>query len=349
MNQRENYLRMMRFESPESIPMIFHINLASFAYYGESFLREQMAAHPGLFPDYDETTFRVPKPDLISCKNAPYRDFWGSLWQTDIDGICGVITDFPLKDWTAFAGYQMPDPDRCNGIYPVDFANLPAVMQQQKAAGKLAQTGLPHGHTFLRYTYLRDYENAIFDVCDEPPELEKLLKMIETFNLAVLERCCNADPDLILIPEDLGMQHGPMISPDAFHKYFAPIYNAMTSYVHSRGIPIQMHSDGDIRALWSDLAATGIEVFNIQDLVNTPEWIAANLKGKIAIELDIDRQKITPFGTPEEVDRLIRQEVELLGSRQGGLAMIYGLYPGVPEKNVVALMDAMEKYAYYYA
>lgn len=29
--------------------------------------------------------------------------------------------------------------------------------------------------------------------------------------------------------------------------------------------------------------------------------------------------------------------------------MIYGLYPGVPLENVEALMDAMERYATYYA
>ncbi len=29
--------------------------------------------------------------------------------------------------------------------------------------------------------------------------------------------------------------------------------------------------------------------------------------------------------------------------------MIYGLYPGVPLKNVSALMDAMDKYASYYS
>jgi hypothetical protein len=29
--------------------------------------------------------------------------------------------------------------------------------------------------------------------------------------------------------------------------------------------------------------------------------------------------------------------------------MIYGMYPGVPLENAKALMDAMEKYATYYA
>ncbi len=38
-----------------------------------------------------------------------------------------------------------------------------------------------------------------------------------------------------------------------------------------------------------------------------------------------------------------------LGRREGGLMMVYGLYPGVPLENVAALMDAMETYAGYYA
>ena len=50
-----------------------------------------------------------------------------------------------------------------------------------------------------------------------------------------------------------------------------------------------------------------------------------------------------------DIDALIREEVSKLGSREGGLSMIYGLYPGVPLENVKALMDAMEKYAFYYS
>jgi len=57
--------------------------------------------------------------------------------------------------------------------------------------------------------------------------------------------------------------------------------------------------------------------------------------------LDIDRREVTARGTPEQIDDLIREEVIRLGSREGGLMMIYGLYPGVPLGNVEALMDAM--------
>ncbi len=106
-----------------------------------------------------------------------------------------------------------------------------------------------------------------------------------------------------------------------------------------------MHSDGDIRLVAHDLITDGVDVLNLQDLVNGLEWIKAFLAGRICIELDIDRQSVTRFGTPADIDALIRQEVEMLGCREGGLMMIYGLYPGVPLANVRALMDAMERYA----
>ena len=58
---------------------------------------------------------------------------------------------------------------------------------------------------------------------------------------------------------------------------------------------------------------------------------------------------MTRFGTPTQIDALTREEVEKLGSREGGLMLIYGLYPGTPIENVQAIMDAMERYAGFYA
>ena len=82
---------------------------------------------------------------------------------------------------------------------------------------------------------------------------------------------------------------------------------------------------------------------------NGIDWIVEHLRGRICIDLDIDRQEITRFGSPAQIDALIREEVAKIGSKEGGLMMIYGLYPGVPLNNVKALMDAMEKYATYYS
>ena len=81
----------------------------------------------------------------------------------------------------------------------------------------------------------------------------------------------------------------------------------------------------------------------------TVDWIAEKFRGRVCVDLDIDRQSITPYGTPAQIDALIREEVSKISTPEGGLTMIYGLYPGVPLENVKALMDAMERYAFYYS
>ena len=91
-----------------------------------------------------------------------------------------------------------------------------------------------------------------------------------------------------------------------------------------------MHSDGDIRDLADDLIDSSVDVLNIQDLVNGIDWIRDRFYGKYALELDIDRQRVTVFGTPAEVDALIKEEVEKLSSPAGGLMLIYGWYAGTP-------------------
>jgi hypothetical protein len=149
--------------------------------------------------------------------------------------------------------------------------------------------------------------------------------------------------------EDLGMQVGPMIPPELFRRYIKPSYTRLMNPAYDAGIPIHMHSDGDIRSLADDLIDSGVQVINLQDLVNGVDWIADRFRGKVCVELDIDRQLITPYGTPAQIDALIREEVEKISTPAGGLCMVYGWYPGVPLENAKAVMDAMEKYAFFHA
>jgi uroporphyrinogen-III decarboxylase len=184
---------------------------------------------------------------------------------------------------------------------------------------------------------------------DKETRLSRLIEMVETFNAGIVERYVDVSSAMICYPEDLGMQRGPMLSPENFRTYIKPIYERIMAPAHKAGCLVHMHSDGDIRDLVDDLVLSGVDALNLQDLVNGIDWIKANLKGKICIDVDIDRQQITRFGSPEQIDKLIREEVEKLGSREGGLMMIYGLYPGIPIDNVKAVMDAMERYASYYS
>jgi len=342
---KSNYYRAIFFEKPDHIPMNFAINPACWHHYPQEWLVEQMLKHPILFPG-----FQPPKlpftPWYASCcrKDEPYTDDFGCTWHTPDDGLVGTVYGHPLADWDSFDTYQFPDPEKCMGIGPIDWKMEKENIHARRAAGHFTGAGLRHGHTFLQLSDLRGYQNLMFDMADEEPKLWKLIEGVETFNQTIVNHYLDIGVDMMSFPDDLGMQVGPMVSPDLFKKYIVPSYKRMMDSVRAKGVPIHMHSDGDIRLLADDLVSSGVMVLNLQDLVNGVEWIRDKYRGKVCIELDIDRQNITVNGTPDQVKELIRYEVEQLSCPDGGLMMVYGFYPGTPMKNAEALMDAMEQY-----
>ena len=347
MQSRENKLRAIRFERPDIIPMHFGINAACWHHYEQAALLDLMESHDLLFPGFKrpESGVIVPYFGANARASEPYTDPWGCIWHTADDGITGTVHMNPLASWDRFDDYHSPDPAKTDGTYPIDWEKTGAYVKQGRAEGRFIAGGLPHGHTFLRLQDIRGYTNLIMDMADEDARLMKLIDMVSDFNTEYIRRWIDISPDMLSFPEDLGMQVGPMLSPDMFRKFIKPAYQRMMNMARDKGIIVHMHSDGDIRSLADDLVEGGVEVINLQDLVNGIDWIAERFAGRVCVDLDIDRQKITPYGSPADIDALIREEVMRLGTKEGGLMIIYGLYPGVPLENVKALMDAMERYA----
>jgi len=372
----ENTRRAIRFERPAYIPVTFWINPACWHHYPPEALQELIAEHRLLFPG------PPPVPQFAPWERAgrPYVDSWGCTWETTDDGITGAVTGHPLADWEALEHYAPPDPNRTNGLAPIDWRDIadkiarichceersdeaistprpggciagPSMTRNGHShiTGSLPVASLEHGHTFLRLSYLRGYERLVYDMADADRRLGRLIEMVEAFSLRIVQRYVDLGVALMRYPEDLGMQRGPMLAPGHFRKYIKPVYERLMAPARAAGCLVHMHSDGDIRDLVDDLVVSGVDALNLQDLVNGLDWIAARLKGRVCIDLDIDRQSVTRFGSPAQIDALIREEVTKLGSPAGGLMMIYGLYPGVPLENVQALMDALERYATFYA
>lgn len=349
-DEHKNLLRTVRFEKPEYIPMDFHINSACWHRYPRDAIGELMASHTFLFPGFKKSSERIePEYEPWERAGERYVDCWGCVWETTDDGIAGMVTKHPLESWDDFAGYSPPDANKQLRFGPANWEQVAKSSRKPKATGRLANDGLQHGHTFQTLVDIRGYENLMFDMADEEPRLYELIGMVEQFNLAIVQHYLELGAEWMSYPDDLGMQVGPMLSPEQFRKYIKPGYQRLMAPARQAGCVVHMHSDGDIRELLDDIIDGGVEIINLQDLVNGIDWIKEHLAGRVCIDLDIDRQKITRFGTPAEIDTLIREEVKKLGSEKGGLMMIYGLYPGVPLDNVKALMDAMEKYATYYS
>jgi uroporphyrinogen-III decarboxylase len=196
--------------------------------------------------------------------------------------------------------------------------------------------------------YIRGFEDLMIDLADEEPMLYKLIDSIDGHNMKIVEKYCMAGVDIMEVPEDLGASHSMIISKAMFEKYIRPSYEKITGICRRYGTLVAIHSDGYILDILEDLIDIGMDIINPQDLCNGIDDLARILKGKVCIRLDLDRVKITPYGTRMQIFELIEEEVRKLGSANGGLEFIYGVYPPTTPEKVAYVCEAFSKYSTYW-
>jgi len=315
-------------------------------------LEELVLRHPSIFPRYKKGSVNFDDFGLQR-RNKPVLDEWGCLWNFLVDGLDGQVVKHPLEDWKAFESFRAPDPDaRKDALYcsyPSNWEEIRRKIEKDRKEGLTTFGSVPHGFMFMRLHYLRGFTNLMLDFVSDHRLLQDLINMVLEYNLEMIRRWLEIGVDIIMLGDDLGMQERMPISPESYHKYVAPAYEEILKLSHEYGAYAYLHSDGHILEVAEDLIKSGLDVINPQVGCNSLEGIKDAFKGKICIDLDVDRQYILPFGSPQDVRDHIKQIVFELGSKEGGLWIIAGCYPDVPLDNIETLCRAMEDFQSYFS
>ncbi|MCG3179107.1 MAG: hypothetical protein BIFFINMI_01438 [Phycisphaerae bacterium] len=308
-------LKAMTYQRPSRIPVSVGILPSAWMKYRDA-LRELVRSHPDLFngktgPDDYNQVWRE------SYRAGDHVDAWGCVWSNVHEGREAIVTGHPLPRREDIRTLVMPAED----------------------------DNMPHGFMYLRLADLRGFEEVMVDFAEEPPELQRLIDIVLQYNLRQVElRLAQSGPgEMVHFGDDLGMQTSLPISPAKWRKYLKPCYAAIYGRVRQAGHPVYMHTDGHIHEIIPDLVECGVQVVNPQVRANGLENLSAVCKGKVCVDLDLDRQ-LFPFATPDQIDRHIEQCVRTLGSPQGGLWLKAEIDDGVPLENVEAVFRGLEKY-----
>ena len=265
------------------------------------------------------------------------RDAWGCLWHFPGMGFDGQVIEHPLDSWEKLAMWQPPSAEE----------RAQAIKKEAKERPEgepPRQAGLEHGFLFLRLTYLRGFQNFMLDVAEENPKFYELRDRVADYWYQITRAHLDSGATHVGGGDDLGLQDRLPMAPDTWRKLIKPAYSRIFGLARERGATVHLHTDGYIVDLIPDLIEVGVTELNPQDLVNGLDNLVRLAKGKVHIALDIDRQSVTVFGTPEEIDVHIETCVRALGSPGGGLSMIWGVYPGTPIENIEATVRVMDKY-----
>jgi len=137
------------------------------------------------------------------------------------------------------------------------------------------------------------------------------------------------------------------INPDIWREFFKPVYKKEFDLVHKFGAYVFFHSDGYTMDIIPDLIEIGADSLNIQFPINPIEELGRRFGGKVCFDRGLDRQKILPFGTIEDVKKQAKQAVAYLGCYDGGYIGGGTIASDVPLSNAEAMYKTFTKYGRY--
>jgi uroporphyrinogen decarboxylase len=336
MNSRERVQRAIKFGTPDKLPISHAVLPASQLLHGPALADLLTEFREDFGWDY-MTDLPLEKFPAVYTPGLN-RDDFGTLWRVEWAGICGIPVEWPLADWSQYAAYQ----------WPADFtAGPPSGRQYSGHMCGFDDRWYARGAWityFEQLQQLRGMENFLMDVASEPPELERLLDDLLAFNLRWIDRWVKREYDGLHFADDWGDQQRLMIKPEKWRRLFKPRYAEMFKRVKAAGMDVWFHSDGHINAILGDLIEIGVDVVNCQVAVVGHDWIAQNVRGKIAFRTDIDRQHVMPFGSPAQVKEEVYRTFEACGTQTGGLIACGEVGPDLPLENVRAMYEAFRDY-----
>ena len=338
---RENYLRALEFRSPEWIPCSMSCGPATWRRHREE-LEDLHLRHPLLFPDFEKGKMDFDAFAVVYREGEYYRDNWGCLWYNIQGGLEGQVVEHPLADWSALDTYRPPDLSTRTERGTRDWDQTRREVEAQRQQGRL--TAGSGERLFDRLYLLRGFEALMMDFATDDPHLPGLIDMLREYEMGLIEKWLDIGVDFIGFHTDIGTQKGLMISPEKFRRYIKPMFKELFTTCRQAGAHVVLSSDGHLLEIVDDLIECGISTHDPQLRANTLEGIARCYKGKICIDLDLDRQ-LFPFAEPREMWDQVEEVVETLYLPQGGLmlkAAVYG--DDIPLENIEALAAALEEF-----
>ena len=224
-------------------------------------------------------------------------DWWGAGHDTGEEGY--YIRIHPLTENPDLEAYPWPDPD------------APGLMDQ--ATEIISKFGeeyfiVPNlGFAlFERAWSLRGLERFLMDMALDPGYTAELLDRVTEIQLRLIHRYIDLGVDGGYFGDDYGAQKNLIISPKSWRALIKPRLARLFAPFRERGLPVLMHSDGQIQAILPDLLEIGLTMLNpVQPEVIEHAWLRDHYGDRLAFYGGISTQTVLPYCTPTEVAQAV--------------------------------------------
>lgn len=285
-----------------------------------------------------------------------YYDEWGIGWRKPTDG--GFYYDMfhhPLANATSkedIENHPWPDPadpSRFEGFKK----RARYIVEEEKKASVL--DGLCAGvmeQTAFMFGFDKFYPAFVNELDILTHVLDKITDLKSSYWETALE-LLGGDVDVVIESDDLGGQHGMLISPETYRSVIKPRHKQLFKFVKARtDAKLFLHSCGSIRPIIPDFIEVGVEILNPVQL-SAKDMDSAELKREFGDDLVfwgglVDTQTVLSFGTPGEVRDEVKRIIDNLAPGGGFVAATtHNIPANVPPENIITMNEALQEYGVY--
>ena len=264
-------------------------------------------------------------------------DWWGAGWDANTEGYWHAVS--PMAGMRDLDTYPWPDPHDPDLL---DDARK-AIVADQGTHFVAPNFGMC---LFERAWSLCGFDETLMNLLDDDGWMEDLLDRITDIQTDLARRFVALGVDGGYFGDDYGAQRGMLFSPDVWRRLFKPRMARLFAVFRDAGLPVILHSDGDIWDILPDLVEIGLSCLNpVQPEVLESRRLQREFGDRLAFYGGISTQTVLPFGTPGEVVVATHRCIDELAP--GGTGLILGpshrMQSDIPAANVEAMLAAFPK------
>jgi uroporphyrinogen decarboxylase len=270
----------------------------------------------------------------LSENGGTYYDWWGAGFDSQEEGY--FVNHSPLAEAKDLDSFAWPDP------------HAPHLLDD--AARVITEDNGEHfivpnfGFAlFERAWALRGFDTFLMDMPLEPEFADELLARITEIQLVLINRFIALGVDGAYFGDDYGAQKNTLFSPQLWRQLIKPRLARLFEPFREAGLPVLMHSDGDIAKILPDLVEIGLTALNpVQPEVINHAWLRDTFGGRLAFYGGVSTQTVLPHGRPEDVKAAVMNAVRMLAPDKTGLVVApsHRMMLDIPLENVEALLKA---------
>jgi len=145
---------------------------------------------------------------------------------------------------------------------------------------------------------MTDFASMLYE---EPEQLHEVARRKCKESIELARRQAGLGVDFIIMNSDYAYNQAPFISPDHFREFVTPYLAEIVAAIHELGLPVLLHSDGNLNKILDQIHSTGVDGHQSvdpqggMDLARVraayPDWV---LMGNVACNLlqDVDEEQI---------------------------------------------------------